>query len=171
MTNYVWQLGIDWNAIETVGMDWNVNEPANVSYLRGGLVDQGGKALPGTSPVQSGDTITFHVFDVNSSGAGRQVDGINALFILTQAAVKNQVFATPLSNQRPAITLADEATTQSSLFGAAYCAWTSPEVSVELPGGLPVGRFLLTVQVKATGTDGAVRLFSHDPEMVVGPFG
>jgi hypothetical protein len=32
-------------------------------------------------------------------------------------------------------------------------------------------RFLLTTQVQAIGLDGAVRLFSHDPEMIVGPFG
>ena len=175
MANYIWQLGIDWNAIETAGMDWNVMEPAEVSYLRGGLVgqsDQGDQALPGTSPVQSGDTVIFRIFDVSSSGAGPQVAGIDSLFIRTQAAVKTQEFANPLSNPRPAILQADESTPQSSLFGPAYRSWTSEKVTVAaLPEGIPVGRFLLTVQVRAHRADGPVRLFSHDPEMVVGPNG
>jgi hypothetical protein len=171
MANYIWQLGIDWNAIEAEGMDWNVTEPAQVSYLRGGLVGQDDKALPGTSPVQSGDTIIFRIFDVNSSGVGRQVDSIDSFFIRTLAAVKDQGFANPLSNQRPAIP-PDESTPQISLFGPAYYSWTSQEVTVEaLPEGVPVGRFLLTVQVRARRADGTVRLFSHDPEMVVGPNG
>jgi predicted RNA-binding protein with TRAM domain len=172
MANYIWQLGIDWNAIETEGMDWNVNEPAEVSYLRGGLVGQDDKALPGTSPVQSGDTIIFQIFDVSSSGGGLQVAGIDSFFIRTQAAVKGQEFANPLSNQRPAIAPVDESTPQISLFGPAYCSWISQEVAVEpLPEGVTVGRFLLTVQVRAREADGVVRLFSHDPEMVVGPNG
>ncbi|HTG35481.1 MAG TPA: hypothetical protein VLB76_21380 [Thermoanaerobaculia bacterium] len=172
MANYIWQLGIDWNAIETEGMDWNMTEPAEVSYLRGGLVGEDDKALPGTSPVQSGDTIIFRIFDVSSSGVVRQVASIDSFFIRTQAAVKDQGFANPLSDQRPAIASLDESTPQSSLLGPAYCSWASQEVTVEaLPEGVPVGRFLLTVQVKARGTDGVVRLFSHDPEMVVGPNG
>lgn len=172
MAQYTWQLGIDWNAIETAGMDWNVNEPAIVSYLRGGLVGQGDKALPGTSPVQSGDTIVFQIFDVSSSGVVRQVAGVDSFFIRTQAAVKDQEFANPLSSQRPAIAPPDESTPQSSLFGPAYCSWTSQEVTVALPEGVSVGRFLLTVQVQARRTDDdVVRLFSHDPEMAVGPNG
>lgn len=172
MASYIWQLGIDWNAIQTGGMDWNVTEPAEVSYLRGGLVGQDDKALPGTSPVQSGDTIIFRIFDVSSSGVGRQVAGIDSFFIRTQAAIEDQEFANPLSNQRPAIAAPDEPTPQSSLFGPPRCSWTSQEVIVEaLPEGVPVGRFLLTIQVQARGTGpgDVVRLFSHDPEMVVGP--
>lgn len=172
MAGYIWQLGIDWNAIETEGMDWNTTQLAQVSYLRGGLVGQDDKALPGTSPVQSGDTIIFRIFDVSSSGVGRQVDSIDAFFIRTQAAVKDQGFADPLSTQRPAVAPTDESTPQISLFGPAYRSWTSQEVIVKaLPEGVPVGRFLLTVQVQARRADGGVRLFSHDPEMVVGPFG
>jgi hypothetical protein len=32
-------------------------------------------------------------------------------------------------------------------------------------------RFLLTVYLQAVGLDGDIRLFNHDPEMVVGPNG
>jgi hypothetical protein len=53
MSEYVWELGIDWNAVETAG----------VSYLRGGLIKKvRGEPyvpLPGTAPVGQDDTITF----------------------------------------------------------------------------------------------------------------
>jgi hypothetical protein len=123
--------------------------------------------------VKSGDTITFRIVDVSSSVDQRQVQEILAFRILTKAAVKagkDQPFEAPLSSLQPAIEQTDERTPQSSLFGDAYCSWTAQKVTVEaLPERVPVGRFLLTVQVQARGTDGVVRLFSHDPEMVVGP--
>jgi hypothetical protein len=154
MANYTWQLGIDWSAVEIAG----------VSYLRGGLLQEG-VASPGTNPVQIGDIITFQIFDVSSSVEARQVDEIAAFCVLSKAAVKDQQAPSSLSNLRPAMVSSDASPEQPSLFGPAYCSWTSDPVEV----GTALGRFLLTTQVKAVGKDRVTRLFSHDPEMVVGP--
>lgn len=153
MTEYIWELGIDWNAVET----------ADVSYLRGGLTTVDGVPLPGTNKVYSGDQITFRVFDVSSSV---KVDEIGSFVILTKAAVNGQIMCNSLSSLQPAITLDDPILSQST-FGSACCSWTCSPVTVTAD----LGRFLLTVQVQAIGTDQRVRLFRHDPEMVVGPNG
>ncbi|HEY0553614.1 MAG TPA: hypothetical protein VGG20_05070 [Thermoanaerobaculia bacterium] len=159
MADYIWQLGIDWNAIQTGG----------VGYLRGGLLKQvnGGPDVPmaGTNPVQTGDRITFRIFDVSSSVQNRQVATIGSFGIDSQVAVTGQQLDHPLSNPQPTIGLPNQSA-QSSLFGPAYCSWDSELVTV-----VTSGRFLLTVYLQATGLDGVVRLFNHDPEMVVGPNG
>ncbi|HSK80208.1 MAG TPA: hypothetical protein VLQ45_27385 [Thermoanaerobaculia bacterium] len=165
MTEYVWQLGIDWNAIQTGG----------VSYLRGGLVKkvngQPDVHLPGTAPVQAGDQITFRIFDVTSSTppapSSKWVTAIGSFGIDSQAAVKGPQIGHPLSNPQPTIGLLHEPAAEVSLFGNAYCSWDSEPVTVAVTSG----RFLLTVYLQATGSDGVVRLFNHDPEMVVGPNG
>jgi hypothetical protein len=157
MTDYVWQLGIDWNAIQTGG----------VSYLRGSLL-QGNSPSPGTNPVHFHDTITFKIFDVNSSvkDTGRQVTAIGSFVILSTTAVTSQANCNSLSSLQPAIGPPD-VSQQNPLFGTAYCSWTSDPVQV----GDESGRFLLTIQVQAVGPKGSVRIFRHDPEMVVGPNG
>ncbi len=156
MTEYVWELGIDWNAIETVG----------VSYLRGGLVKkvdgEPDVPLPGTAPVEHDDQITFRIFDVSSS---EQVAEVGSFVILTKAAVNGQLFDNPLSSLQPEIT-PDDPAASPSLLGSARRSWTCSPVTVTASSG----RFLLTTQVQAIGPDDRVRLFSHDPEMVVGPF-
>lgn len=157
MTEYVWELGIDWNAVETAG----------VSYLRGGLV-QGDVLKSGTAPVGYDDAITFKIFDVSSSVEERQVATIDSFGVLTKAAVKLQPIGNPLSNLQPAIT-EDTPAQASKCFPTqnnetVYASWTAQKVSVSVSSG----RFLLTVQLQATGSDGVVRIFRHDPEMVVG---
>jgi hypothetical protein len=167
MANYVWELGIDWDAVETAG----------VSYLRGGLVGSGGP-LPGTAPVLINDTIVFKIFDVTSSG-GPKVAGIGSFVILTQRAVEEQKWGKGLSSLQPAVTItSDPPTPVSMVFPNFSSSWIYDAVTVAIPveQGQPPSagsflRFLLTTQVQAIGLDGAVRLFSHDPEMVVGPFG
>ena len=163
MVRYIWQLGIDWNAIQTGG----------VGYLRGGLgteVTEAGVITfvpsPGTTPVSQGDTITFRIFDVTSSVQNRQVASIGAFGIDYQVAVKNLPSEKPLDNIQPTIASSNESA-QSSLFGPAYCSWDLETVTVAVASG----RFLLTVYLQATGPGGVVRLFNHDPEMVVGPNG
>ena len=163
MANFVWQLGIDWKAIQTGG----------VGYLRGGLgrdVTVGEVTTfvpsPGTEPVKKDDTITFRVFDVTSSAQNRQVASIGAFGIDYQAAVKDQTSEKPLDNIQPTIASLNESA-QSSLFGPAYCSWDLETVRV----AAAPGRFLLTVYLQATGPGGVGRLFNHDPEMVVGPNG
>lgn len=160
MAEYIWELGIDWNAIQTGG----------VGYLRGGLTTAGGEALPGTNQVRPGDQITFRIFDVSSSvPAGRRVAAVASFGIDSQVAVEGQpqLPEGPLSKAQPTIGSPNESAPQSSLFGDAYCSWDSEPVEVNSA----LGRFLLVVYLQATGTDGVVRLFNHDPEMVVGPFG
>jgi hypothetical protein len=164
MTEYVWQLGIDWNAIQTGG----------VGYLRGALTTAAGAGLPGTEEVKKDDTITFRIFDVTTTVHGRHVAeivsfGIDSQVAVNQAAVNGQSDEPSLDNTHPAIGLPNESTLvlQTSLFGSAYCSWDSGPVTVAATSG----RFLLTVYLQARGTDGVVRLFNHDPEMVVGPFG
>jgi hypothetical protein len=157
MKEYVWELGIDWNAIQTGG----------VGYLRGGLTEAGVPS-PGTTPVKSGDQITFRIFDVSSSvPAGRRVAAVASFGIDSQAAVEGQLQLPdgPLSKTQPTIGSPNESAPQSSLFGDSYCSWDSEPVVVN---NAP-GRFLLVVYLQATGMDGVVRLFNHDPEMVVGP--
>lgn len=165
MTDYVWELGIDWKAVETAG----------VSYLRGGLVKKvSGEPdvpLPGTAPVEHDDKITFRIFDVSSSvpgPPGKWVDAIESFGVLTKAAVKDQSAGNPLSNLQPAITQ-NTANLDSACFPTenVYASWTAQDVSVSASAG----RFLLTVQLQATGFDGAIRIFRHDPEMVVGSNG
>lgn len=165
MTDYFWQLGIDWNAVET-------GTPPE-SYLRGCLVSPGGEPLPGTERAQLGDTITFKIFDVTPSGTAG-VASIESLEILSTAAVKSQAEAQihhglGLEPSQPTplvITQFDESSETSSAFGPARASWTAQKVYV----AVTEGRFLLTPQVLATG-DNVTRLFNHDPEMVVGSNG
>jgi hypothetical protein len=172
MTDYIWQLGIDWNAIQTGG----------VGYLRGGLgreVTDGEVTtfvpLPGTNPVQTGDHITFRIFDVTSStppapSPVRSVSTIESFGIDSRAAVRDQQLDTPfdpLDETPPPIGQTNEPAAPGSLLGNAHCSWDSEPVEVKAASG----RFLLTVYLQATGLDGVSRLFNHDPEMVVGPNG
>ena len=126
MASYIWELGIDWNAVETAG----------VSYLRGGLV-QDGVLKSGTAPVGQDDTITFRIFDVSSSvqEAGR-VATIDSFGVLTKAAVKGQSAGNPLSNLQPAITQ-DTPALESKCFPTennenVYASWTAQNVSVSV---------------------------------------
>ncbi|HEV7508007.1 MAG TPA: hypothetical protein VGS07_24195 [Thermoanaerobaculia bacterium] len=166
MADYTWLLGIDWNAVETAG----------VNYLRGGLL-KASVAVPGTNPVEVNDIITFVILDVTSS-EGTKVKEIGSFVILTQAAVRGQTLNKGLSSLQPTITL-DSTTFPNTIFPNALSSWTSGPVTVtrmkpgetEEPTVNTSSRFLLTTQVQAIGTDGTVRFFSHDPEMIVGPNG
>ena len=161
MAEYIWQLGIDWNAVET----------KDVSYLRGGLLKKvHGQAMPwlGTEPVEPGAQITFQIFDVSSSVEARQVNSIDSFSITTKAAVQNQENNNPLSLNEPEPANPHlDPNPSESLFGSAYCSWTYSPVTVTAD----LGRFLLTLYVHAAGTDNSTRIFRHDPEMVVGSNG
>jgi hypothetical protein len=165
-SSFIWELGIDWDAVESEG----------VSYLRGGLVNSEGIGLPGTAAVQIGDTVTFKIFDITSSGVAK-VAMIGSFGILSRAAVKAQLFCWGLSPLQPTMSL-DSSPSKSTLFpNATLGSWTSQlvQVTAKQPGqtaepvlGNTSLRFLLTTQIQAIGLDGVVRLFGHDPEMVVG---
>ncbi len=166
MADYIWQLGIDWNAIQTGG----------VSYLRGGLLKKVSsepdvfEPSAGTAPVHPGAQIIFQIFDVSSSvPSGRRVTAIGSFGIDSQAAVEGQTLANPLDILQPAITQDTPPTPPavlSSPFGDAYCSWTSASSPVTVTA--TAGRFLLTIYLQATGPGDVERLFNHDPEMVVG---
>ena len=166
MAGYIWQVGIDWNAIQTGG----------VGYLRGALTTAEHLPLPGTNPVHLNDTIIFRIFDVTTPvptvptvPPGRRVATIGSFGIDSQVAVNGLPDERSLDKNQLAVGPPNESTEvlQSSLFGPAYCSWDSELVTVAATSG----RFLLTVYLQATGPGGVVRLFNHDPEMVVGPFG
>lgn len=175
MAEYLWEFGIDWNAIE----------PAGVGYLRGGLAKKDSnnefKPVSGTEQVNTGDKVTFRLVDITSSTPpSPKVAGINYFSIFTQPACKDQPVdldpwsSDPLTgplNLMPTLTQDDPPPAQATVFGTvAYSSWTTSPPPVEVADH-PGRRFLLTTQVQAIGTDGIVRFFSHDPEMVVGPYG
>jgi hypothetical protein len=168
MKAYIWELGIDWNAVET-----ETTGAIPESYLRGCL-KLGSVLLSGTEETQKGDTITFRIFDVTPSGTAG-ADSIGGLTIISKAAVKSQEadqglgLGLELPGQNPLeITeiQRDQSPVTSSAFGPAQASWTAQTVYVTATEG----RFLLTPQVLATG-DNVTRLFSMDPEMVVGSNG
>ncbi len=167
MVAYTWEFGIDWNAVETA-------DTIPESYLRGCL-KLGSVLQPGTNVALHGDTITFKIFDV-TPGTTAGVDSISSLEILSTAAVKSQAeaqihYGLGLETSQPAISLvitefSDKTPETSSAFGPARASWTAQApVYVTAAQGQ---RFLLTPRVLATGGN-VTRLFSHDPEMVVGP--
>ena len=166
MTRYIWEFGIDWNAVETVDGEYPL------SYLRGCL-SNGSVPLPGTEAVKINDSVTFRIFDITSSvpadPSGQWVAGIDHFQIDSEPAVKGQLADNALSSLQPAFT--QDTLPSLACLGfptePVYASWTSAEVTVDGP----VGRFLLTANVRATGTDTRVRLFRLDPEMVVGSNG
>jgi len=166
VTEYVWEFGIDWNAVETVEGEYPL------SYLRGCL-STGSGPLPGTEAVKMDDSVTFRILDITSSvptdPSGRWVAGIDHFQIDSEAAVKGQAADNALDNLQPAFTQDTPPPLACLGFPAepVYASWTSTLVKVDGP----VGRFLLTANVRATGTDTRVRRFRLDPEMVVGSNG
>jgi len=171
MADYIWELGIDWEAVQTGG----------VGYLRSGLTKNVNTPpepdlfmpVSGTEPTSSGVTIVFKIFDLRSNPSAeppvRKVAKIWSFVILTQAAVQGQSIGNPLDSLQPAIQNQDPTSALSKAFGHDYYSWTTDPVKVTPEAASK--RFLLTVQLQATGTDGVTRFFSHDPEMAVGPNG
>ena len=165
MTDYIWQFGIDWNA----------TEPTGVSYLRGGLstkddtASDGFVPSPGTEPVMVGDTVTFRLCDVTSTGSC--VASLPYFKIFTLPAVKDQPAdidpwsSSPLVSPLQPELRKEEPPLRATVFGSTSCSWTSVPVAV---ANHPGRRFLLTVNVQAIGADGITRFFRLDPEMVVG---
>jgi hypothetical protein len=159
-TTCIWELGIDWNAIETEGK----------SYMRQGFVNQEG--LIDQALVKPGDTITFRIFDVSSDATSPEVAGIESFVILSRAAV-SQPSDNLLSSLQPTITMnPDPITATSTVFGnTALRSWTSQQ-PVSVNDTLETQRFLLSFQAQAHGlANGSSRIFGHDPEMIVGPNG
>jgi hypothetical protein len=161
MSDYTWEMGIDWNAIKRAD---------GSSYMRQGLVREGEVVMPS---FQSGDTITFVIFDVSSNETSAQVTGIESFAIFSQAAVGDQPVDNLLSCLQPTFTL-DLTTASTLVFGHAFRSWSTPQAvivdpqSVNPPSG--IDRFLLNFQAQAQGlAAGSSRIFGHDPEMVVGP--
>jgi hypothetical protein len=158
-TNYVWELGIDWNAIETEGK----------SYMRQGFVNQGAIVSP---ILKKDDTITFRIFDVTGDSL-QQVAGIGSFVIFPKAADNDQAINDPFDNVQPTIVSTvnsgSPGNLSSTAFGVSLASWTYSPVTVvtDTPG-----RFLLSFQAQARGPAvGTSRVFGHDPEMIVGPNG
>jgi len=78
-TAYTWELGIDWNAIET----------AVLHYLRNGFVrneTEGKSAAMSQLLVNTGDTITFKIFDVTSSPPSES-NSVKSFTVIVKMAV------------------------------------------------------------------------------------
>jgi hypothetical protein len=154
-TTYVWELGIDWNAIK------DEKSTGTTSYLGQGLVRQYPLGLA-SAMVNNPETIRFRIFDVTADGP--RMAGLNDFSIVSRAAVEHQSPQTGLTDLQ--LTVDPLGLQLSTNFGGSFPAWDLGEVTVlDLQG-----RFLLTFEAKVYGlAGGPPRTFLHDPEMVVGP--
>jgi hypothetical protein len=161
MAAYTWELGIDWNAIETSGS----------RYLRQAFVlnEAPGVASAMSSPnLTKGDTISFQIFDLTIPA--QQVTKIGSFVILAKSAVGNQTSDCPVDPLQLTFTrqtAGPDGPQKSKAFGSRFPSWISSGDTTVINNP---GRFLLTFQVQAFGPAGSdLRVFGHDPEMVVGP--
>ena len=160
MTEYVWEMGIDWKAVQPMN---------GLSYLRTGLASQGAPALPA---MNQHDTITFRIFDVTTDTITPEVAAIESFVINTAAAVQGQTTGVPLSALQPLFSnVPDKPMISSTSFLNPLRSWTSQAISSPVTVIVPKGRFLLGFQTQALGEDSTSRTFAHDPEMIVGPNG
>lgn len=166
MADYIWELGIDWDAIPSLGS----------SYLRQGLVRAETKALAPLL-VQEGDHITFKIFDVSLvQPAVPAMNKIKSFSIL----IKLADFFSTQSQGDPfdALQLTFGPTTgseESFVFPTDsrkyFPVWKplSPlpdgehTLSVQTPG-----RFLVSFLLQAGPVPGNTKIFATDPEMIVG---
>jgi hypothetical protein len=157
MTDYVWEMGIDWKAVQPLN---------GLSYLRTGLTSQGAPARP---DMNQDDTITFRIFDVTNDTITPEVAAIESFVINAAAAVQGQTAGVPLSTLQPLFSnVPDEPIVSSTIFRNPLRSWTSQAFPSPVTVNVPRGRFLLGFQTQALGEDNTSRSFAHDPEMVVG---
>ncbi len=162
-TAYTWELGIDWNGIETAGL----------CYLRNGFVKnaaEGNPAAMAQLSVNTGDTITFKIFDVTSFQPS-EPNSIKSFTVLVKMAVSpsaGQKIGDPLDRFQLTFPLPPQPQPQdvSTAFGGSFPLWL-PEADVKV---MSPGRYLLSFLVQAGPVAGNTLIFAVDPEMVVGPF-
>ncbi|HVR98135.1 MAG TPA: hypothetical protein VMW27_16070 [Thermoanaerobaculia bacterium] len=160
MSSYLWDLGIDWNAVEE----------ENRSYLPQGFVEGSGLEMGSPVDLQPDDLIVFRIFDITSTSSPRSGQAVPSLTIASRAAVAGQPLGHPFDTDRPAV--AGDGSPQTSLtFKGTFPCWESAPVRITAVA--EIGRrdkFLLTFTVHASdGT--SQRTFTVDPEMVVGENG
>ncbi len=159
MANYIWEFGIDWNA---------VTGPANASYLDGAFIQAHSRVIERPCVV-SGDTIIFKIFNVTMDL--QQEISIESFTINTRAAVEGQENVDPLNTLQPIIPNSgpNPSVQPSVFFGDSLPCWQSDPVTVTPQAENK--KFLLNFFVQALGTEDGLRMFFQDPEMVVGPDG
>jgi hypothetical protein len=158
-TDYVWELGIDWNAIK------KESSTGPESYLIQGLVKQMPTPAIAMPIMRNGETIIFRIFDVTADPPP-QAEEIRSFDIGTKEAVNGQSSNDPLSSHYPLITR-DSEKSHSTAFEGCFPSWTSDKVFLR-NDTWESQRYLLNFRVQADAGDDS-RCFCHDPEMVVGP--
>lgn len=154
-THYIWELGIDSELLPAI---------TNASYMPGAFVQGNALQRPSVSPQ---DTISFRIFDLSKGN----VTKLESFTINPQISV-SAVNINPLEQLQPRVVALGN---QSSVFfGDSFPCWGSDPVKVTAQLGSPEQRmkFLLNFYVQATVTVNQIailRLFAHDPEMIVGP--
>lgn len=157
-STYVWELGIDWDAVHTAGGRY---------YLREGFV-LGDSMAPLRTKV--GDTIVFRIFDVTPRPLDEPLHVTSFCVIPKPAVAGSPPDGDPFSHLQPELPpRRSERLGRSVAFGGSgrpFPVWEFPAVLVTTPG-----RFLLSFLVQAWSPreKSTSRLYGVDPEMVVGP--
>jgi len=157
-STYVWELGIDWDAVNTENGRY---------YLQTGFV-LGDTMVSLRTTV--GDTIVFKVFDVTPRPVNEPLHLTSFCVIPKPAVAGDTPDGDPFSHLQPDLpSRCSERVAKSVSFGAAerppFPVWEFPAVQVTTPG-----RFLLSFLVQAWSPrhKSTSRLYGVDPEMVVG---
>lgn len=154
---YIWELGIDSELLPAI---------ANASYMPGAFV------LTATNSLQRPfvsfqQTISFRIFDLSKGN----VTKLESFTINPQISVSSGNI-NPLEHLQPGVKALGS---QSSVFfGDSFPCWGTDPVAITAQPASPEQRlkFLLNFYVQATVTVNQIatlRLFAHDPEMIVGP--
>jgi len=167
MTDYHWELGIDWDA--AIG-------PANGSYMPAGFVQPGAPSVvkrPRVKGGSGGDTITFFIFDITHSTLQtnqRVASDIVSFTVNPRVGALGQTNDDPLLHLQPVLAKQGDKVA-SKFFDKPYFCWVSDPVPVnEADAAVVERKFLLSFFVQARGgADNVLRTFAHDPEMIVGP--
>ncbi|HVR98453.1 MAG TPA: hypothetical protein VMW27_17700 [Thermoanaerobaculia bacterium] len=163
INQYIWELGIDFNAVETAGLH----------YLRQGFTSSSPEGAPGPMAplmVSQDAQITFRIFDVTSSSSLTDSSNkrIKSFSIVTKPAVRqldsSGETSDPFDSLQPVFPLeAPRTDLESTAFGGCFPSWSTGPVTVTTQG-----RYLVSFLVQAGSEEGSL-VFAVDPEMEVGP--
>ena len=158
MTQYYWELGINWDAVYDNGK----------AFLQTNLVEADQLAPPIFDAQQGPVSLGFRIYDTTlPDGPPQQDQQISSLKLTTRSADRNQVGSSPFSGSIHAITAwTPVASLYSVVFEKDLPGWqTTSFYNATNPG-----RFLVTLQVRATNHSVSPALtldFRVDPEMIV----
>jgi hypothetical protein len=158
VTDYVWELGIDWNEVQVQDGRYFLQE----SFVEG-------QALAKLR-TNVGDVIHFKIFDVTWPPLSEPLHVRSFCVIPKPAKADEQPEGDPFDALQPSLPPERSERLRTSVaFGGSsrpFPVWEFPPVQVTTPG-----HFLLSflVQSRAVRGKATSRLYGVDPEMVVGP--